>query len=78
MEGLSLSVHLYFLLDDPLEKLLTYVGLNLCRTHSSMSCSILASFPCNALSNGTELFKECSDSHVHMLPLFYTANSRVW
>lgn len=47
------------------EKLLSNVGFDLCGTRSSMSCSVLASFLRNALKYGTELFKECSDSHVH-------------
>lgn len=66
VEGLSLSIHVYFLLDDPIEKLLNDVGFDLLRDlQQHVVFCTRASFLRIALKNGTELFKECSDSHVH-------------
>lgn len=58
MEGLSLSIHVYFLLDDPFEKLLNSVGFDLCGTCSSMLYSVLASFLRNALKTTAPNFSK--------------------
>lgn len=78
MEGLSLSIHVYFLLDVPFEKLLNDVEFSLCGTRSSMSCSVLASFLRDALKYAPNF----SESVVILMYIrfrsFYTANSQVW
>lgn len=74
-----MSIHVYFLLDDPFEKLLNDVGF---RSFAGLAaaCRVLYSLhSCVSLSKMAPNFSKSAVILMYItLSLLYTANSRVW
>ena len=79
MEGLSLSIHVYFLLDDPFEKLLKRCWVRSLAGLAAACCVLYSLHSCVSLSKMAPNFSKSAVILMYItLSLLYTANSRVW